>query len=281
MDWPSSGPRLHPAATLFPLMTREELVELRKDIVANGLKQPLLYTAVGELIDGRNRWLACRDTTIKLPQHSFSGNPYTHVIRQKLDQFQPNKAQRIMIGARLFDLPSSGPWIKPRHADVCTWLDIAESPFQRGRSILKYGIPELIELAEGGTVPITPLERVARLSPARQRDYVALVRRGEDPITVAPTAPDYHQGRQAPLVVHPPATPAAPKAPMPHVTLRQVASTLAAVGQQLQRCGDIDPSVSQEELVAWTKEMRGGLASLNKLRKRVQARLTDIEMEAK
>jgi hypothetical protein len=51
--------KTHPAAELFPLMSRDELRELGEDILANGLQVPLVvFRAAGDqwrLLDGRNR----------------------------------------------------------------------------------------------------------------------------------------------------------------------------------------------------------------------------------
>jgi ParB-like chromosome segregation protein Spo0J len=51
--------QVHPAASLFPMMTNAELDDLAADIVANGLQQPPVWieTAGGgsQLLDGRNR----------------------------------------------------------------------------------------------------------------------------------------------------------------------------------------------------------------------------------
>jgi len=46
---------IHPAASLFPPMTPDELRELGEDIKKNGLKLPIAITGDGKLLDGRNR----------------------------------------------------------------------------------------------------------------------------------------------------------------------------------------------------------------------------------
>ena len=48
---------VHPAADLFPMMADDELRELGRDILANGLQQPLVFWS-DQLLDGRNRLAA-------------------------------------------------------------------------------------------------------------------------------------------------------------------------------------------------------------------------------
>jgi hypothetical protein len=48
----------HPFANLFPLLEAEELRALKDDIARNGLHDPIVLHE-GQILDGRNRFLAC------------------------------------------------------------------------------------------------------------------------------------------------------------------------------------------------------------------------------
>ena len=50
--------QFHPIANLFPLMSAEEFDNLRNDIEANGLHEPIWLHPDGSIIDGRNRYMA-------------------------------------------------------------------------------------------------------------------------------------------------------------------------------------------------------------------------------
>lgn len=50
----------HALANAFPLMSHHKLDELKEDIQKNGLLEPIIVTADGQIIDGRNRYLACK-----------------------------------------------------------------------------------------------------------------------------------------------------------------------------------------------------------------------------
>lgn len=51
----------HEVANIFPLMRKEEFNELKNDISENGLREPIWLDKDGKIIEGKNRYLACRD----------------------------------------------------------------------------------------------------------------------------------------------------------------------------------------------------------------------------
>lgn len=52
--------KAHPAANLFPMMSKSDLAELAADIAANGQLLPIVVTSDNQVLDGRNRLEACR-----------------------------------------------------------------------------------------------------------------------------------------------------------------------------------------------------------------------------
>jgi len=54
----------HPASALFPIMSPTDLKELADDIEKNGLREPIQLFD-GKILDGRNRYLACKMRKIK------------------------------------------------------------------------------------------------------------------------------------------------------------------------------------------------------------------------
>src|SRR5262249_62357764 len=78
----------HPAAGVFPLMTEEEVGELRQDIAAShGLREPIVLYE-GKILDGRNRYIACRALGIPLKTREFDpsieGDPFAYVLSANL-----------------------------------------------------------------------------------------------------------------------------------------------------------------------------------------------------
>lgn len=51
---------VHEHAEYYPMLSEEQLEELAADIKENGQRDPITVTSDGILIDGRNRWEACK-----------------------------------------------------------------------------------------------------------------------------------------------------------------------------------------------------------------------------
>lgn len=87
----------HEIANKFPMMGVDEFDQLKADIKANGLLEPIwLYE--GKILDGRNRWLACGEVGEK-PCFNYyqEDQPIAFVISKNLHRRHLNKSQSAMI----------------------------------------------------------------------------------------------------------------------------------------------------------------------------------------
>jgi ParB-like chromosome segregation protein Spo0J len=55
--------KFHAVADIFPMMSPSEFKELKEDIAINGLIEPI-WTYKSQIIDGRNRFLACKEVGV-------------------------------------------------------------------------------------------------------------------------------------------------------------------------------------------------------------------------
>lgn len=70
----------HPVANIFPLLQGQELEDLKADIAANGLIEPIWIHPDGRIIDGRNRWLACVETNTNADFRTYNGDLSTSAL---------------------------------------------------------------------------------------------------------------------------------------------------------------------------------------------------------
>lgn len=91
--------KIHRVANVFPMMSEEEFEELKTDIAANGLKEPVwLYK--GQIIDGRNRYKACTQLKIKPQTREWNGKGslISFVLSLNLKRRNLTSSQKAAVG---------------------------------------------------------------------------------------------------------------------------------------------------------------------------------------
>lgn len=89
----------HPAAELFPMLSDAELDELAADIKAKGQLEPITVTIEGLILDGRNRYEACRraGVAVKCEEWHVAGSPTAWVLSKNLHRRHLTTDQRAVI----------------------------------------------------------------------------------------------------------------------------------------------------------------------------------------
>jgi len=101
--------KVHPLATIFPMMPDNELAELAEDIKANGLLSPIIVDDGGVLIEGRNRLRACQMAGVDPRFEELNGRDPISVIRSaNLLRRNITKGQQAMAFAFLYPEPGKG-----------------------------------------------------------------------------------------------------------------------------------------------------------------------------
>jgi ParB-like nuclease domain len=100
--------KYHPLADLFPLLDKDDLADLVKDIKDNGQIEPItLYQ--GEILDGRNRYRACQQLGIEPKITIYEGTtPFEYVISKNLHRRHLTTSQRAMIAAEIANMRHGG-----------------------------------------------------------------------------------------------------------------------------------------------------------------------------
>lgn len=170
-------PPVHPAAALFPMLGEAELRALAEDILQHGQQQPIVMFQ-GAILDGRNRWAACKLAGIE-PQTIpwIGGDPVAYVIGANLHRRHLDESQRAMVAGRLATLRRGSNQHTAiagcSEARAAELLSVSPDSVSRARAVLREGAPELVTAVEKGSVAVSTASAVAALPRERQRELVA------------------------------------------------------------------------------------------------------------
>jgi ParB-like chromosome segregation protein Spo0J len=94
----------HPLAQLFPMMDETELGELADSIRERGIMAAIV-TLEGKILDGRNRYLACKMAGVEPRVREYVGNdPLGYVVAANLTRRHLTTSQRAAIAVKLVEL---------------------------------------------------------------------------------------------------------------------------------------------------------------------------------
>lgn len=170
----------HPVAAIFPLMPAEERKALAADILANGLREEI-WTFDGKIIDGRNRFLACRDAGVepRFREWDGVGSLVSFVVSLNLTRRHLTESQRAMVAAKLANVDSAG---RPKEiasieaiisqTDAAKMLNVSRSNVQRAAKVQKEGVRELADKVESGQMPVSAAAVIAEMPKSRQRSML-------------------------------------------------------------------------------------------------------------
>jgi ParB-like chromosome segregation protein Spo0J len=162
--------KFHPLAELFPFIEGEEFDILVESIKNNGQREPI-HTYEEQILDGRNRYMACKKLNIQPILVEYTGNdPIEFVIDENLNRRHLTTSQRGMIAADLANMkrynekdfgnletaPNSGQFRKneisqPKAAKL---LNVGKDIVEKSVRLKKEAPPEIIESIRQGTMTV-------------------------------------------------------------------------------------------------------------------------------
>ena len=91
----------HPVAAIMPMMTDEEFEALKEDLLGNGLLEPIILFQ-DMIIDGRNRYKACREIGIDVFASVFPGGMdlVEYVVSKNIHRRHLTEAQKAVCAAK-------------------------------------------------------------------------------------------------------------------------------------------------------------------------------------
>lgn len=144
--------KIHPAADIFPMMSEEELADLAEDIKENGLLHPIVLDADKQLIDGRNRYAACKLAGVQPRFEQLNGrDPLAFIASANLQRRNLTKGQQAMAMAKIYPVAERG-----RGKKDAAKKDEETSPFtyrrlQQARQVLAHSAALADEVLKGTT----------------------------------------------------------------------------------------------------------------------------------
>ena len=176
----------HPIADLFPLIQDEEFEALCKDIKKNGLRQNIMIFE-GKILDGRNRFRACKAVGEELRTIEFLGtDPYEYVTAQNLLRRHISPTQRALIAAEMAKMKHGGDrkseqtknqvanlQLDISRAEAAKKLNVSPRSVDSAIQVLSKGAPELVAAVRSDAVSISAAAAVATLPKEEQAQVVA------------------------------------------------------------------------------------------------------------
>jgi hypothetical protein len=168
---------VHPYADKFPMLPDAELAELAESIAANGLRSPIVLTPDGLILDGRNRYEACKRADVQPLTTVYEGDDLAeYVIDCNSTRRNLTSGQRAMCDAMVYladGRRGDGRW-KRGAIDIGTGSD-SEGP----RRLLSWaGIvldfaPNLAEQVVSGSVSLkAAFEKAELIRTSAERDKI-------------------------------------------------------------------------------------------------------------
>lgn len=190
---PETGARWHPYADLFPWIEGPAFDDFVEDVRANGIHEPIVMYE-GQVLDGRNRYMAARQLGIEYPATEYEGgDPLGYVISLNLKRRHLTESQRSNVAARLANMKSGErtdlePSANLRQVsidDAARMLNVSPRSVDSARRVQASGTEELIAAVDAGVVSVSAAADIATKPKDEQREIVA---RGEKEILEAAKA---------------------------------------------------------------------------------------------
>jgi hypothetical protein len=185
----------HEASMIFPMLDDDKLSELADDIKTNGQTNPILI-ASGKVIDGRNRWTACKLAGVKPKTEEIPepDDPVAFVLSLNLHRRHLTPSQASMCAARARDIYEKQAKERQGHGETAPGKtlpanlpeaikgdarDMAGKAFgvsgksvDHAKRVIEKGIPELAKAVDTGRMAVSTAAILATEPPEVQKAEV-------------------------------------------------------------------------------------------------------------
>jgi hypothetical protein len=188
----------HPAASLFEPLDGDELSALVSDVGKHGLRLPIVLHE-GKVLDGRNRYAACRLAGVepRFEEWRGEGDPAEWVLSVNLHRRHLSESQRAMVGARFLEyqkartrereharktrtvenLPQSSPGKSRDKAGER--VNVSGKSIEAAAKVYSSGAPELVRAVNKDRIAVSAAAGILDRPAEEQRAIVEKVVSGE------------------------------------------------------------------------------------------------------
>jgi hypothetical protein len=167
--------KFHKLAELFPLLDKTDLDELVKDIRENGQIEPIILYE-GEILDGRNRYLACQILGIEPKTEEYKGpDPFKYVISKNLHRRHLTTSQRAMIAAQIANITHGGDRVSEQarnsalapisQKQAAETFHVSVDSVKEATKLKREAPPEIIKAVTDGETSLNAAKKAIRPEP--------------------------------------------------------------------------------------------------------------------
>lgn len=189
--------RAHPLAEVFPLLKGEEYRQLRDSVEDFGLLHPVSVTPEGVILDGRNRWKACRDlanarSEEPLPhrarvryrvEHLDAEQQVEFILARNLRRRHQSISQRAMMAAGVRKFPHFGSLSQAERGRL---FSVSRETVQFADAVLDSGDETLAARVEVGRVAVSKAAKDLRRAKAPAKPPEPTTAPQQEPEDLAP-----------------------------------------------------------------------------------------------
>lgn len=156
----------HEYCLMFPPADEITIEEMSYDIQKNGLSDPVVLYE-GKILDGRNRYLACKKAGLKPRTVEYDGDdPLSFVISKNLHRRHLTNAQKAMMASRILAEKGKNATAGDR-AMVSHMLEVGESMVKIAQRVDRLAIKPIKSMLTNGKLTINKANTI--LNEARDR----------------------------------------------------------------------------------------------------------------
>jgi hypothetical protein len=175
--------KFHKLAELFPLLEGSDQETLKQDVKENGQQEPIVLCQ-GEILDGRNRYLACQTLGIEPKTEEYTGSdPLKYMLSKNLHRRHLTDTQRSMIAAKIANLSHGGDRVSEQarnstlapvsQAQAAEALKVSVDSVKKARKIEGEAPPAIVKAVKDGKMSLnaatkTIPEKQKKGTPARR-----------------------------------------------------------------------------------------------------------------